>query len=161
MKKSILMIVAALFIAMAAVAQPRPFTFMHSDTTKYVNTVSLSIEKAFWHSDRDIDFEGVQVLGDGDYLFALPQSDSIVIKTNADKTKAKIVKKNHFLGAPFDMRFSYNIKEDEKRIILWYEDNRTYCGYIYDKNLKACQAFRDVKEKVFRRGMNRLGLKWQ
>lgn len=160
MKRSILISVLFAFIATIAMAQPRMHVPFNNDTTKYVNVVSLSIENAYWHSDKEISFEGIQDLGNGDYLFGLPQNDSIVIKTNADKTKARIVKKNHFLGAPFDYRFSFNVKEDERRIILYYEDNRVYFGYVYDKNFKACQPFRDVKEKEFRRGMNRFGLRW-
>lgn len=153
MKRFAFISVMLAFIATASMAQPR----MTIETSEYKNTVSLPIESAYWHSEKEITINGIQNLGEGDYLFKLPQKDSLVIKTNDKGDKAMIAKKNHFLGAPFDFRFLYNIKEDERRIVLWYEDNRLYCGYIYDKTLKACQPFRDVKEKEFRRGMNRFG----
>lgn len=141
MKKSILITVLFAFIATVAMAQPQ--------MTKFKNVVSLPIENAYWHSDREIKLDDIQDLGDGDY--SLPIKDSLVIRTNDERTKAMIN------NAPFGFRIIYNVQEDERRIVLWYDDDRIYCGYVYDKKIKACQRFGKTKEKAFRRGMNRFG----
>lgn len=157
MKKFILLTVMMAFVACASVlAQPK---FINLDPTKYTDVVTLSIENRFFHAEREINFEGVQELGNGDYMHALQHKDSLVFETNAEKTKAKVVKMNQFLRLPMDRFLSFNVKEDERRIILYYEDNRIYCGYIYDKSLKACQPFMNVKERQFNRGMRRLGFR--
>ena len=155
MKRFILLTVMLAFVASVSVfAQPR---IINLDPTKYTDVVTLSIENRFFHSEREINFEGIQELGNGDYMHALQRKDSIVFETNAEKTKAKVVRMNQFLRLPMDRFLSFNMKEDERRIILYYEDNRIYCGYIYDKTLKACQPFSNIKERKFVRGMRRMG----
>lgn len=157
MKKSILIALMLAFVAtVSMVAQPQMHVPFNNDTTKYVNVISLSLENAYWHSDKEIKVDGVQLVGDNDYLSPLPKSDSIVIKTNWDNTKAKIVK-----GAPFDYLFSFNVIENERRIVLYYEDNRVYFGYTYDKYFKACRPFREIKQKEFRRRMNGFGFRFR
>lgn len=158
MKKSILITVLFAFIGTITMfAQPK---IMFLDTTKYTDVVTLSIENRFFHTEREINFEGIQELGNGDYVHKLQHKDSLMFETNAEKTKAKIVKMNQFLRLPMDRFLSFNVKEDERRIVLYYEDNRIYCGYIYDKYLKACQPFMNIKEKKFIRGMRKFGFAW-
>ena len=82
-------------------------------------------------------------------MFTLPHMDKMIIKTNTDRTKAIIIKNSIAVGGRFNLIFrpyEYNIEENERRCILWYKDNRTYCGYIYDKEYKICQYFESKKE---------------
>jgi hypothetical protein len=162
MKKSILFIVLFAFIATFAVAQPRMHVPFNNDTTKYVNVISLPIGMAYVHLPNQIEDgnlpSNAEDLDGGYYLFKLSPVDSLIITTDAANTKAKIVKKSRFLGVPFDGNITYNIKDDERRMILYYESKRAYFGYIYDKTAKACQYF--SKKPEFRHGMRRFGLRW-
>lgn len=164
MKKSILITVLFAFIATFAFAQPRmvhPFI----DFSKYEKVDTLPLEMISVHFPTEIENENIAKqgvsLGGGDYMFPTLHHDNLVIKTNADRTKAIVVFKSVIVGGRFELpiggRYEYTIEENERRIVLWYKDNRTYCGYIYDKKYKICQCFEE--RKAYRRFMRKFDLK--
>ena len=120
----------------------RPFI----DYSNYEKVASLTLEMVSVYLPFEVTdekaLENSVSLGSGYYMFKMPRTDNVVIKTNADRTKAIVVYKSFVVGG----RYEYNIKEDERRLVLWYKDNRTYCGYIYDKVYKVCQCFEEKKE---------------
>lgn len=128
----------------------RPFI----DYSNYEKVDSLPLEMVSVHLPFEVTdekaLENSVSLGSGYYMFKMPRTDNVVIKTNADRTKAIVVYKSFVIGGRFELpiggRYEYNIKEDERRLVLWYKDNRTYCGYIYDKVYKVCQCFEEKKE---------------
>ena len=164
MKKFILLTVMLAFVAIASVfAQPRmirPFI----DYSSYVKVDSLPIEMISVHFPTEIENENIAKsgvsLGGGDYMFPTRHHDNLIIKTNADRTKAIVVFKSIVVGDRFELpiggRYEYTVEENDRRIILYYKDNRTYCGYIYDKKFKICQCFEQRKE--FRRFMRKLDI---
>lgn len=81
-----------------------------------------------------------------EYLIEIPSGNKLVIAYNEDKTKA-IVLQSSF---PFVRYKEYNVKEDERRIILWYDDNILYCGYVYDKKLNAAQYCETINKEEFK-----------
>ena len=124
-----------LFIATSVNAQ------MHHafDYSEFEKVDSLPIELAYFYSHIPVKGEGVIDLDEGFYM--KPFKATFVIKTNADKTKAIVE-----IDPPFLHRV-YNVIESERRITLWYKDKDTYCGYVYDKELKACQNYGTRKER--------------
>lgn len=163
MKRSILISVLFAFIATVAMAQPRmvrPFI----DFSKYEKVDTLPLEMISVHFPTEIDNENIAKngvsLGGGDYMFPTRHSDNIIIKTNADRTKAIIVFKSIVVGGRFELpiggRYEYTIEESDRRLILYYKDNRTYCGYIYDKKFKICQCFEE--KKAYRRFMRKFDI---
>lgn len=150
MKKFLLTFVLTI-IASLSFAQPRsPFI----DFSKYEKVDSFLLEKVevtlpFEIKESDLPKDAI-VEGGNRYLFTLPFSDKMVIKTNSDKSKAIIIRNSVVVGGRINFMFrrhyEYNVEENERRLILWYKDNRTYCGYIYDKELKVCQYFDTKKE---------------
>ena len=40
----------------------------------------------------------------------------------------------------------FNIDDNARRTVLWFNDKNIYCGYIYDKIYKACKYFESKKE---------------
>ena len=163
MNKSILITALFAFIATFTFAQPKnPFI----DFSKYEKADSFLLEKVYVH--LPVEFEdGKQpqnstALGSGYYLFELPHAQIMTIKTNGDRTKAVVTYKSLVVGGRFEYpiggRYEYNIEENDRRIVLWYKDDRTYCGYIYDKLIKVCKCFEERKEyKYF---MRKFDLKW-
>lgn len=164
MKKSILIALMLAFIATVSVfAQPkmvRPFI----DFSKYEKVDTLPLEMISVHFPTEIENENIAKngvsLGGGDYMFPTRHSDNIIIKTNADRTKAIIVFKSIVVGGRFELpiggRYEYTIEENDRRLILYYKDNRTYCGYIYDKKFKICQCFEE--KKAYRRFMRKFDI---
>jgi len=163
MKKSILFTVLFAFIATVAMAQPRmvhPFI----DFSKYEKLDTLPLEMISVHFPTEIENENIAKngvsLGGGDYMFPTRHSDNIIIKTNADRTKAIIVFKSIVVGGRFELpiggRYEYTIEENDRRLILYYKDNRTYCGYIYDKKFKICQCFEE--KKAYKRFMRKFDI---
>ena len=102
---------------------------------KYEVVDSLPIERLFIHSPFDYDDETVVSMGEGNYLINAPHKDNMIIRRNADNTKAIVVYNSYCFGRHKE----FNVKENDKRIILWYEDDHCYCGYVYDKEYKACR----------------------
>lgn len=140
-------------IAMTTIGQPRMPLI---DFSNYEKVDSFILEKVEVNLPFEIKKEdlptGTIEQGGGGYMFTLPHMDKMIIKTNTDRTKAIIIKNSIAVGGRFNFIFrpyEYNIEENERRCILWYKDNRTYCGYIYDKEYKICQYFESKKE--FRR----------
>ena len=164
MKKSILIALMLAFIATVSVfAQPkmvRPFI----DFSKYEKVDTLPLEMISVHFLTEIENENIAKngvsLGGGDYMFPTRHSDNIIIKTNADRTKAIVVFKSIVVGGRFELpigcRYEYTIEENDRRHILYYKDNRTYCGYIYDKKFKICQCFEE--KKAYRRFMRKFDI---
>ena len=142
MKKIILTMLCMLFVSLGTYAQPKMFDF-----SQYSNTDSLAVEMVYFHSDAVLTAEGIIDLGGGYYMAKTPFKTNFVIKTNADKTKAIVTNKFHFDP------FQYTYKEDDRRITLYYKDNKVCRGYVYDKKLKVCQPFDSNKgyKKFIRR----------
>ena len=90
---------------------------------------------------------------DGDYLIALPKAGNIVIAFNADSTKAIVRSTTSFVFIPHRV---YTVKNDDRRLVLWYKDDVVYCGYVYDKKAKAGQYYEAFDEKEREKIMSRL-----
>ena len=41
----------------------------------------------------------------------------------------------------FGRHKEFNIEDSDRRLILWYEDDDIYCGYVYDKQYKVAKYF--------------------
>lgn len=111
------------------------------ELSQYVLTDSLSLEAIYIHSPFDYDDDKVVDLGSGDYIIEMPYKDKMIIRTNKDKTKAIVLYNSYCFGRHKE----FNIKDNERRMILWYEDDKIYCGYIYDKHYKVCKYFESKK----------------
>ena len=103
---------------------------------------SLPLEYITVHFDKDIDNSDFINLDNGDYMAPLPHKDNLVIRLNFDRTKAIVVYNSYCFGRHLE----FNVKETDRRIILWYQSSNLYCGYIYDKRYKVCKYFEDRKE---------------
>ena len=151
--KKVLFTLLMAFVTTMSFAQQRmhrPFI----DYSLYETVDSFQIEMVSVHlpfeiTDENVLKNGVS-LGSGYYMFKMPKTDKVIIKTNADRTKAIVVYKSFVIGGRFELpmggRFEYNLTETDRRIVLWYKDNRHFCGYIYDKKYKVCQCFEEKKE---------------
>ena len=88
----------------------------------------------------------------GDYIINLPRKGMIIVAYNKEATKAIVLKT---IGPQFVRHMEYNVKDDETRTVLYYKDEHLYCGYIYDKRIKAGRYFEaineDEKEKLMER----------
>jgi len=134
MRKLILFLL--LSIATISFAQNRHFR-NYIDIRKYEIVDSLSLERINIYSPFDYDSDKVINNGDGEYLIELPHKDKMIIRKTKDKKKAIVV----YNSIVFGRHKEFNIKENERRLILWYEDDNLYCGYIYDKVYKVCKYF--------------------
>lgn len=134
-----LLLILFMFVPTLLLAQPR--------FSEYNVVDSLPLEMVYIHLDKEI--EDAIDLGGGYYMVKMPHKDKIVFRTNSDRTKAIMIYHSICFGSK---RFEYNIEENEHRLVLWYKDNRNYCGYIYDKKYKVCKYFESKREfKRFRR----------
>jgi len=136
MKKYLLLIVFTIFsiVSFSQVSIPRRVAHFH-DFKKYEIVDSLPIERLYIHSPFDYDDETVISMGEGNYLIKAPHKDNVIIRRNRNNTKAIVVYNSYFFGRHKE----FNIKENDNRLILWYEDDKLYCGYIYDKKYKTCK----------------------
>lgn len=134
MKKLILTLMLTL-ITLSGFSQMRHMPRHMVDFRQYEVIDSIPLEKTLIYSPFDYESDEVISLGDGEYLIDLPKKDNMIIRTNKDRTKA-IVVYNSFC---FGRHLEFNIKENEKRLILWYEDDHMFCGYVYEKNFKMCR----------------------
>ena len=145
MKKIILTFLFAL-IATFGFSQPKHFNYgmvrPNIDMTQYSVVDSLPIERVMIHFNGDIDNEDFVSLGGGDYMAPVPHKDNMIIKANSDNTKAIVLYNSYNFGRHFE----FNVKDNERRTILWYEDKHIYCGYVYDKRWKVCKYFESRKE---------------
>jgi len=94
-------------------------------------------------------------LGSYEYMFKLPVKDKILLKYNKDKTKAIITNNSiiHGIGMHF---FEFNVKDDERRQVLYYDDENILCGLIYDKHFKVAKYFSYEKKEVGKRQFRRM-----
>ena len=107
------------------------------------------------HSNGLLNPNRIISLGDCEYMFELPIKDKILLKYNKDRTKAIITNINsvHGFGLHF---FEFNVKDDKRRQILYYDDDNVLCGLIYDKYFKAAKYFRYVKNEIGKRRFHRM-----
>lgn len=143
MKRFILSLIFV-FVALFSFAQSPRMNFMnHIDFNKYEIVDSFSLERILIHFDKELDDnENLIYCGGGDYLAVVPHKDNMIIKTNLDRSKAIVLYNSYAFGRHFE----FNVQENERRITLWYDDNKIYCGYIYDKYYKVCKYFESRKE---------------
>lgn len=107
------------------------------DISKYEVIDSLALDRIYIYSPFDYDSNTVINSGDGLYLIEMPHKDKMVIRKTKDNTKAIVVYNSYCFGRHKE----FNIKDDERRMVLWYQDDHIYCGYIYDKIYKVCKYF--------------------
>lgn len=151
--KKVLFTLLMAFVTTMSFAQQRmhrPFIdYSLYETVDSFQLEMVSVHLPFEITDENVLKNGVS-LGSGYYMFKMPKADKVIIKTNADRTKAIVVYKSFVIGGRFELpiggRFEYNLTETDRRIVLWYKDNRHFCGYIYDKKYKVCQCFEEKKE---------------
>lgn len=118
--------------------------FPNVDKMIYCVIDSLPLERITIYSPYDYE-EGEDVikLDDNSYLMKMPFKDKMVIATNKERTKAIILYNSYAFGRHKE----FNIKETDRRIILWYENEGIYCGYQYDKRYKVCKYFENWWEE--------------
>ena len=152
MKKIILSFLFAL-IATISFGQPRYFNYNvvrpSIDITQYSVVDSLLLERIDLQFNKEVDDENLISLGSGHYMATLPHKDNMIIRMTQDSTKAIVL----YNSIVFGRHFEFNVKDNDRRMILWYEDKGIYCGYIYDKYYKVCSYFESRKE--FKRFMRR------
>lgn len=160
MKRNILITIVFAFISTLSFAQQRMHHHPFIDFSQYEKVDSFLLEKVEVYLPFEIKEEYMPkdaiAEGGGGYMFTLPHSDKVIIKTNSDRTKAIIVRNSIAISGRLNFIFrpyEYNIEENEKRCVLWYKDDRTYCGYIYDKEFKVCKYFESRSKREFRRFM--------
>lgn len=120
---------------------PRHFVMPHVDMKQYEVVDSLPLDYIDIYNPYDYDNEWIKKVGEGHYVIEMPKKDKMIIRLNADRSKA-IVVYNSFV---FGRHKEFNIKETERRIVLWYDDDELYCGYAYDKAVKCCKYFETRK----------------
>lgn len=152
MKKLILSFLFAL-ITTISFGQPRYFNYNvvrpSIDITQYSVVDSLLLERIDLQFNKEVDDENLISLGSGHYMATLPHKDNMIIRMTQDSTKAIVL----YNSIVFGRHFEFNVKDNDRRMILWYEDKGIYCGYIYDKYYKVCSYFESRKE--FKRFMRR------
>lgn len=143
MKKFILTFVFAL-IATLSFAQSNQFQFRPNiDLTQYEIVDSLPLERFTFYVDKEINDDRLIALGSGYYMAPLHRQDNIIIKTNKDRTKAIILYNSYCFGRRY---LEFTIQENDRRIVFYNQDDKGYCGYIYDKYYKVAKYFDSKKE---------------
>ena len=138
MKKVILTLLVIFAVGTCVAQNPMRRHFReYIDLSKYVVTDSLPLERIYIHSPFDYDDDTVIDMGDGDYLIEIPHKDKMIIKFTKDKDKA-IVIYNSFV---FGRHKEFKVKDNKRRLTLWFDDGRIRCGYVYDKYYKVCKYF--------------------
>ena len=107
---------------------------------------SLPLERINIYSPFDYKGDEIIDMGDGDYLIELPHKDKMIIMTDKERTKAIIV----YNSVVFGRHKEFNIQENARRIVFWYQDDNLFCGYIYDKYYKVARYFEESSFKRFR-----------
>ena len=149
MKRFILSLVFVLVASFSFAQAPRMSFMNRVDFNKYEVVDSLPIERIMIYFEKEIDDENLIDLGGGYYMAPVPHNDKMIIRTTTDKTKAIVVHNSYAWGRHFE----FNVEDNERRTVLWYEGKGIYCGYIYDKKYKVCKYFESKKE--FKRFMKR------
>ena len=139
MKRFILSLLFVVFTA-AGFCQAPPSILKWG--AKYEIIDSLPIERIMVHFNKEVDSEDLIYLGDGDYMAPVPHKDRMIIKTTPDRTKAIVVYNSYAWGRHLE----FNIREDDRHIILWYQNGNIYCGYVYDKEFKIAKYYESRKE---------------
>ena len=139
MKRFILSLLFVVFTA-AGFCQAPPSILKWG--AKYEIIDSLPIERIMVHFNKEVDSEDLIYLGDGDYMAPVPHKDRMIIKTTPDRTKAIVVYNSYAWGRHLE----FNIREDNRHIILWYQNGNIYCGYVYDKEFKIAKYYESRKE---------------
>jgi hypothetical protein len=115
------------------------------DRMEYCMIDSLPLERITIYSPYDYSEEdGVIKLGESTYLMEMPFSDKMIVAYNKDRTKCIILYNSYAFGRHKE----FNVKETDKRIVLWYQDDDLYCGYAYDKKYKVCKYFENFFEHL-------------
>ena len=120
-----------------------PRHFPNVDKKTYCVIDSLPLERITIYSPFDYESKDVIKLGENTYLMQMPFTDKMVIATNKERTKAIVLYNSYCFGRHKE----FNIKETDRRLTLWYEDDMVYCGYQYDKKYKVCKYFEDWWEE--------------
>ena len=120
---------------------PRHFVMPNIDMKQYEVVDSLPLERMDIFNPYDYDSEWVLQVTEGHYVIDMPHKDKMIIRLNKDRSKA-IVVYNSFV---FGRHKEFNVKETDRRFVLWYEDDDIYCGYAYDKLIKCCKYFETRK----------------
>jgi len=136
LKKLLLLMLLGICITSSAQRPNRHFR-EYIDFSKYEVIDSLPLERMYIYSPFDYDDNTIINAGEGIYLIEMPQKDKIIIRKTKDNSKAIVV----YNSIIFGRHKEFNIKDDRRRTILWYEDDNIYCGYIYDKFYKVCKYF--------------------
>ena len=143
----LLTFIVSMSFAQGTWRQHRQFKMPQIDMSQYVLVDSLPLERITIFSPYDYEGDEVISLGSGQYLIEMPYYDKMIIKTNKDRTKAIVLYNSYCFGRHKE----FNIKETDKRIILWYEDEDVYCGYQYDKRYKVCKYFENWWDEIDKR----------
>ena len=142
MRKRIYFLLVLALVSLVSFAQPKigfPFG-------EYTKTDSIVLEWAWVNIQREIpENENVKNCGGGYYMFKLQHPRYIIVRTNEDRTKAFI---DNF--HPMFLSREYNVFEDERSLVLWYEDDNIYCGFVYNKQAKACDRFAKRKKQFMK-----------
>jgi hypothetical protein len=135
---------ALALVPLASFAQPKfenPYESMLDST--FVNVDTLVINWVWAYVDSEIPTsENVKSYGGGYYAFKVKAPMTLVLKRNYDNTKG-IISNYH----PFIFSTIYDVFEDERSIVLYYKDKRTYYGIVYNKKIKACDRFAKKKKE--------------
>lgn len=150
--KKILFTILFTFVVSLSFAQmpqrmhpPRHFNMPNIDRMEYCMIDSLPLERITIYSPYDYSEEdGVIKLGESTYLMEMPFSDKMIVAYNKDRTKCIILYNSYAFGRHKE----FNVKETDKRIVLWYQDDDLYCGYAYDKKYKVCKYFENFFEHL-------------
>ena len=127
-----------LLLSIATLGYSQGMHFRHYiDISKYEIVDSLVLERVSIYSPFDYEDDKVINNGDGNYLIEIPHKDKMIIRKTKDNKKAIVV----YNSIVFGRHKEFNIKENERRLVLWYDDDNLYCGYIYDKVFKVCKYF--------------------
>ena len=146
MKKFLFTILLTLIVSFSFAQMPqrmKPHHFPNVDKMTYCVIDSLPLERITIYSPYDYEGDEVVKLGENTYLMEMPFKDKMVIATNKERTKAIILYNSYCFGRHKE----FNIKETDRRLILWYEDEDVYCGYQYDKRYKVCKYFENWWEE--------------
>lgn len=145
--KKILLMFAALLIGMTVTAQERE--------ELPLEMITVTLPEGLEPPAESID------MGSGIYLLKMPEKHSMVILRLSEEGKAIVLHESFFISryfveptkyfrGPRHNHYKYNIEENDRRLVLWYKDDRIYCGYTYDKKYKVCQYF-EKREKEWKR----------
>ena len=147
---------------------PNQMMFNRFDMTQYTIVDSLVLERIQTYVPDSMLLQHIQdrnsnmikenqiiQLGTYDYLFELPTKENIVVRYNKDKTKAIITNSSIIQGIGLHV-FEFNIQDNKRRQIFYYDDDNILCGLIYDKGYKVAKYFRYEKKDIGRRQFRRM-----